>query len=137
MTQRIARFSRGEVLRASRLNEVMDVINVGLASPQDATEATSSSGIPGTTLTTWTEVSRSGNTVTLADSSVIVFGLCKGSADIIGIAPGGRFLAVEVKTKTGRVSPDQARFIEHVKAKGGVAGVARSVQDALDIINTH
>ena len=76
----------------------------------------------------------SGNTVTLADSSVIVFGLCKGSADIIGIAPGGRFLAVEVKTKTGRVSPDQTRFIEHVKAKGGVAGVARSVQDALDLI---
>ena len=68
MTQRIARFSRGEVLRASRLNEVVDVINVGLASPQDATEATSSSGIPGTTLTTWTEVSRSGNTVTLQDS---------------------------------------------------------------------
>jgi len=68
MTQRIARFSRGEVLRASRLNEVVDVINVGLASPQDATQATPTSGIPGATLTTWTEVSRTQTTVTLQDA---------------------------------------------------------------------
>ena len=76
----------------------------------------------------------SGGTVTLADARVIVFGLCRGSADLIGITPDGRFLAVEVKTKTGRVSTDQQRFIAAVIAAGGRAGIARSPQDALDII---
>lgn len=76
----------------------------------------------------------SGGVVTLASASPIVFGLCVGSADIIGIAPGGRFLAVEVKTATGRVSREQQLFIDAVNAAGGVAGIARSVQDALKII---
>ena len=61
-------------------------------------------------------------------------GLCVGSSDIIGITPDGRFLAVEVKTKTGRVSDEQQRFIDAVRRKGGVAGVARSVEEALQIL---
>jgi hypothetical protein len=64
----------------------------------------------------------------------IRFGLCVGSADLIGIAPDGRFLAVEVKTKTGRVRPEQQRFIDAVNAKGGIAGVARSAEEALDLL---
>ena len=64
----------------------------------------------------------------------IRFGLCVGSADLIGITPCGRFLAVEVKTKTGRVRPEQQRFIDAVNAKGGVAGVARSPADALALL---
>jgi hypothetical protein len=61
-------------------------------------------------------------------------GLTKGGSDIIGIAPDGRFLAVEVKTTTGRLRPEQQRFIDAVNAKGGIAGVARSVEDALQLI---
>jgi hypothetical protein len=64
---------------------------------------------------------------------LIKYGLCKGSSDVIGVAPDGRFLAVEVKTATGRVRPEQTRFIEAVRAKGGRAGVARSTEDALRI----
>ena len=64
----------------------------------------------------------------------IRFGLCVGSSDLIGITPCGRFLAVEVKTKTGRVRPEQQRFIDAVIAKGGIAGVARSAEEALDLI---
>jgi hypothetical protein len=76
------------------------------------------------------------SSITLADPRVIVFGLCVGSADIIGIDPAGRFLAVEVKAKRDQPSDDQRRFIDHVNSHGGRAGFARSVQDALDIIKT-
>ena len=65
---------------------------------------------------------------------LVRYGLCKGSSDLIGICPDGRFLAVEVKTSTGQVRPEQVLFIDAVIAKGGRAGVARSVDDALRIL---
>lgn len=76
------------------------------------------------------------NTGALQDKTgrLVRYGLCKGSSDIIGICSDGRFLAVEVKKTTGRVTDDQLRFIEAVRAKGGRAGVARSVDDALRIL---
>lgn len=64
---------------------------------------------------------------------VIRYGLCVGSSDIIGITTSGQFMAVEVKTKTGRIRPEQQRFIDAVNRAGGRAGVARSVEDALKI----
>jgi len=75
------------------------------------------------------------NTGVLKDSNgrPIKFGLCKGSADLIGVAKDGRFLAVECKTSTGRVRPEQLTFIAAVKRAGGRAGIARSVEDALKI----
>jgi len=63
----------------------------------------------------------------------IKFGLCKGSSDLIGIAPGGVFFAVEVKTPTGRASPAQTNFIAAVIRAGGRAGIARSPDDAIKI----
>ncbi len=65
---------------------------------------------------------------------LVRYGLCKGSSDLIGICPDGRFLAVEVKTNTGQVRPEQVLFIDAVRSKGGRAGVARSVEDALRIL---
>ena len=61
-------------------------------------------------------------------------GLVKGGSDIIGWNACGLFTAVEVKKTTGRATEDQLRFIEAVRAKGGRAGVARSVDDALRIL---
>jgi penicillin-binding protein-related factor A (putative recombinase) len=52
----------------------------------------------------------------------------KGVSDILGLYQG-RFLAIEVKTKTGRLSPVQKLFLERVKSYGGIAFVARSVED--------
>lgn len=72
--------------------------------------------------------------VLLDDPRPLHAGLCVGSSDIIGITADGRFLAVEVKTKTGRVSDEQQRFIDAVRRKGGVAGVARSVEEAVTLI---
>jgi hypothetical protein len=56
------------------------------------------------------------------------FGL-KGSSDILGLLPGGRFLAVECKAPGGRLSPEQRQFLADIKALGGMAIVARSCRD--------
>lgn len=56
------------------------------------------------------------------------FGL-RGSSDILGILPGGRFLAVECKAPKGRTTPDQEAFLTDIRRRGGVAMVARSVDD--------
>lgn len=58
------------------------------------------------------------------------FGLCRGAADLIGIGPGGRFVALEVKTDRGRIMPEQRMFLELVRRRGGFAAVVRSVEDA-------
>ena len=88
------------------------------------------------------------NTGTLRDQHgrPVSFGLCKGSADLIGwttrtITPDmvgqqvAVFTSIEVKTATGRLSPEQRQWLEAVQAAGGIAGVARSVEDALDLLS--
>ena len=57
-----------------------------------------------------------------------------GVSDLIGWAPGGRFAAIEVKAPRGRLTDEQAAFIELVRRSGGVAGVARSVEEARAIL---
>jgi hypothetical protein len=64
---------------------------------------------------------------------LVRYGLCNGSSDIIGLTPCGKFLAIEVKSAKGRVTEAQERFIFVVRSKGGRAGVARSVKEALEI----
>jgi len=53
----------------------------------------------------------------------------KGVADILGILPSGRFLAIELKSERGRCTPEQTAFLSQIKASGGVAFVARSIKD--------
>ena len=52
-----------------------------------------------------------------------------GLSDIIGILSGGRFLAIEVKSAKGRITPEQRAFLDNIEERGGVAFVARSVED--------
>jgi hypothetical protein len=83
------------------------------------------------------------NTGTLRDQHgrPVSFGLARGSADLIGwrtvtITPDmvgqqvAVFTSIEVKTPTGRVKPEQQQWLDAVQAAGGIAGVARSVEDA-------
>lgn len=53
----------------------------------------------------------------------------KGVSDILGILPDGRFLAIEVKSATGRASEEQKHFLWQINAKGGKAFLARSIED--------
>ena len=75
---------------------------------------------------------------------LVTFGLAKGSADLIGwrtvvVTPemvGTRlavFTSIEVKTPTGRLTPQQRNWQAAVLAAGGISGIARSVSDALQI----
>jgi hypothetical protein len=78
---------------------------------------------------------------------LVTFGLARGSADLIGwrtvtITPdmvGQRlavFTSIEVKTPTGRLAPMQASWLGAVHGAGGIAGVARSVGDAVRIVGS-
>jgi len=62
----------------------------------------------------------------------------KGWPDITGtIHKTGQILLIEVKTKTGKLRPEQKRFAEFIKkyVPNAAYGVARSVEDALDIVD--
>jgi hypothetical protein len=52
-----------------------------------------------------------------------------GSSDILGILPGGRFIAVECKSSGGRLSDNQRKFLKEIEKMGGVAIVAKSIDD--------
>ncbi len=90
------------------------------------------------------------NTGTLRDANgrPVQFGLCKGSADLIGwkrvtVTPEmvgstmAVFTSIEVKTATGRLRPEQQQWLDAVQAAGGIAGVARSVEDAQRIMTAE
>lgn len=80
-------------------------------------------------------IHRTSNQVTLDNAAMLPVGLCVGSSDLIGIGPNGLFAAIEVKTKTGRPSTEQVEFIDRVRARGGIAGIARSPQEAIELLN--
>jgi hypothetical protein len=66
-----------------------------------------------------------------ADGRWSRYGLCTGSADLIGIvAPHGRFLALEIKGPHGRATAEQVMFLALVERMGGVGEVVRSVEEA-------
>lgn len=54
-----------------------------------------------------------------------------GASDIIGILPDGKFLAIEVKRPHGKLKPDQRMFLDEIGCNGGVAIVARSLDDVV------
>jgi hypothetical protein len=56
-----------------------------------------------------------------------------GLSDLLFIGHG-YVVFIEVKTDKGRPTPEQLNFIHAVRGYGHRAGIARSVQDALDLI---
>lgn len=66
-------------------------------------------------------VARTGHTIR--------YGLGNGSADLVGLFRG-RFVSVEIKTPTGRQSPEQRQWQQLVEHKQGVYAIVRSEDDA-------
>jgi hypothetical protein len=95
----------------------------------------------------WTgQFTRHGDGVLIKNARYIDFGLAgNGASDIIGfrqvtITPEmvgqeiAQFVALEVKTATGRIKPTQENFLEVIKDFGGVSGIVRSVEDTVKIL---
>ncbi len=52
-----------------------------------------------------------------------------GVSDILGILPDGRFLAIEVKSPTGKLTQNQIDFLDIINKNGGVAFMAVTIDD--------
>jgi hypothetical protein len=94
-----------------------------------------------------TKLKSAPGTVMLKDARPLHAGLCQGSSDLIGWKTvtistdmiGKKiavFTAIEVKSKTGRVTPEQLNFIQQVRNSGGISGIARDAEQAQQIINS-
>ncbi|MGN0656585.1 MAG: VRR-NUC domain-containing protein [Ruminiclostridium sp.] len=65
----------------------------------------------------------------LKDGRRIMCGV-KGLSDLLFIGQN-RVAFIEVKTETGKPTPEQLNFIKRAQELGHSAGIARSVEDAL------
>lgn len=72
--------------------------------------------------------------VRLPDGRYFDTGLPKGHADLYGFRPDGQIFYIEMKKPGGRVRPEQVQFLKVMRDKGALAGIARSVEDALKIV---
>ena len=54
-----------------------------------------------------------------------------GVSDILGCYRG-RMIAIELKAPRGTVTPDQERFIQNVNDAGGIAFVAKSLDEVIE-----
>ena len=67
---------------------------------------------------------------------LVGMGVYPGFADLVVISEG-RVLFLEVKSKTGRLSPAQEAFRDAVQAQGFAWALVRSVDDALAALADH
>lgn len=72
--------------------------------------------------------------VVTKDNRVIKL-LPKGFPDTFGYRKtDGKFIAIEVKTETGRLRPEQKKFKAFAETQNILYGVARSVEEAIKIV---
>ncbi len=90
-------------------------------------------------------VRKTGQALVLKNPRPLHAGLCVGSSDVIGWTPRvitpemvGKtvavFTAIEVKTKGITVTEPQKKFVQAVQEAGGIAGIARSVDEAVALL---
>lgn len=90
-------------------------------------------------------ITRSNGMVTIDNARPLHAGLCEGSSDLIGwksttVTPDmvGRpvaiFVAIEVKAGKGRATKEQLNFIQRVRDAGGIAGIARTPEEARNLM---
>jgi hypothetical protein len=83
--------------------------------------------------------------VVIPNPQRVTYGLCEGSSDLIGWRSRtitedmvgkkfAQFVAVEVKSPSGRLNKTQDAFIRKVREAGGIAGVARTLSEATQLL---
>lgn len=63
-----------------------------------------------------------------------VSGLPAGFSDLLFIAPG-KIAFIETKNEIGRLRPEQRNFLGRMRSMGYIAGVARSIDEAVRLID--
>lgn len=76
------------------------------------------------------------DSVVIQNARPLHAGLCRGSSDLIGWYRG-RFLAIEVKSLSGRLTTEQDNFLKQVERSGGIAIVGRSVGQVLEELKRY
>lgn len=79
-------------------------------------------------LVAWCERMNSG--ATRIGTRWVKFGFT-GCPDVLGQLRDGRLLGVEVKSRIGKLRPEQAFMLERINTAGGVAFVARDCRDVI------
>ena len=70
------------------------------------------------------------------DGRPVRSGLPVGFSDLFGFRAGdARAFFLEVKTPTGRATPEQEAFLEAMRRRGARAGVVRSVDEARQLLS--
>jgi hypothetical protein len=69
------------------------------------------------------------------DGRFVRFGF-PGCPDLLGQLTDGRILMIECKAEKGRLTDEQEFMLAKCRANHGVAGVARSIEDALSILGS-
>lgn len=70
-----------------------------------------------------------------ADGRMVSTGLPKGFSDLFGFRKSdGKIFFLEVKNEKGRLRADQRHFIEMMRKNGAIAGVARSAEEAIQLV---
>jgi len=84
--------------------------------------------------------------ITMLDGRRIQFGLCVGSADLIGLQKIkitedmvgqeiARFISIEVKSEKGKLKPEQENWLEFINSFGGMAVVVSELDEIKKICN--
>lgn len=69
------------------------------------------------------------------DGRTVTTGLPKGFSDLFGYRKSdGRIFFIEVKNEKGRLRKEQEHFIKVMQENGAIAGVARSPEEAIALI---
>lgn len=75
--------------------------------------------------------------VKMVDGRWFDTGLPAGFSDLFGIRKSdGKTFFIEVKTKKGKVRESQKKFILKMRELNAIAGIARTVDEAVELIET-
>lgn len=72
--------------------------------------------------------------VRMSDGRWFDTGLPKGHSDLYGFRPDGKVFYIETKMHSRVPTPEQVTFLKAVINRGGIGGVAYSVDEAMAII---
>lgn len=71
--------------------------------------------------------------VKMADGRWFSTGLPKGHSDLYGFRPDGQIFYIETKVKPYKPTAEQLNFLRVMRESGALAGVAYTVEEALEI----